>query len=59
MATIYDARGGLVKSGMKMNAGKNRIGINELSTGTTLLKFHHQTKKNHHRNLLNNNLYIS
>ncbi|MCQ4139353.1 T9SS type A sorting domain-containing protein [Chryseobacterium sp. EO14] len=37
-AKIYDARGGLVKSGLKMNAGKNRIGISELSAGTYFIE---------------------
>jgi glucuronoarabinoxylan endo-1,4-beta-xylanase len=59
MATIYDAKGGLVKSGLKMTAGKNVSESTNFLQEHTLLKFHHQTKKNHHRNLLNNNLYIS
>lgn len=32
-ANIFDLRGGLIKSGLKMTAGKNRIDINELSAG--------------------------
>lgn len=44
-ATIYDARGGLVKSGLKMVAGKNRIGINELSTGTYFIEISSKNKK--------------
>lgn len=44
-ATIYDAKGGLVKSGMKMTAGKNRIGINELSTGTYFIEISSKNQK--------------
>ncbi|WP_449398481.1 T9SS type A sorting domain-containing protein [Chryseobacterium wanjuense] len=44
-AKIYDARGGLVKSGLKMTAGKNRIGLNELSAGTYFIEISSQNKK--------------
>ncbi|WP_312900857.1 T9SS type A sorting domain-containing protein [Chryseobacterium taichungense] len=44
-AKIYDARGGVVKSGIKMTAGKNHIVINELSTGTYFIEVSSQNKK--------------
>lgn len=43
-AKIYDSRGGLVKSEIKMTAGKNRIPVNDLSTGTYFIEISVQNK---------------
>jgi len=37
-ANIFDLRGGLIKSGMKMKAGKNRIDISELCAGVYFIE---------------------
>ncbi|MFY1046064.1 T9SS type A sorting domain-containing protein [Chryseobacterium sp. GP-SGM7] len=37
-ANILDSRGGLIKSGLKMTAGKNRIDISELAAGVYFIE---------------------
>jgi len=37
-ANIFDSRGGVIKSVLKMTAGKNRIDINEFSAGTYFIE---------------------
>jgi glucuronoarabinoxylan endo-1,4-beta-xylanase len=44
-AKIYDSKGALIKSGVKLISGKNRLEINELPTGTYFIEISSQNKK--------------
>lgn len=51
-ASVYDSRGGLVKSALKMNSGKNRIDLNGLSSGIYFIEISQNGTKISHQKFI-------